>query len=121
MKYMCEYPWSAFPYDNLVETNRRRGKLAFEYELIDIEVFDEEHYFDVFVECAKKSPRDTLIQPRVHNRSPDPAELHLGPADDTKCDLHPLGQVGSCRSGRVGSGFAKMESLCLGAVGVHRR
>ena len=107
MKYLCKYPQSAFPYDDLVETSRRRGKLDFEYELIDIGVFDEERYCDVFVEYAKESPRDTLIQLGVHNRSPYPSEIHPGPADDAKCDLHPLGQVGFCRSGRVSAGFVK--------------
>ena len=60
MKYLYKYPQAAFPYDDLVETNRRRGKHDFEYELLDTGVFDEDRYFDVFVEYAKASPEDIL-------------------------------------------------------------
>ena len=70
MKYLYKYPQSAFPYADLVETNRRRGKDEFEYELIDTGVFDEDRYFDVFVEYAKESPQDILIQLTIHNRGP---------------------------------------------------
>ena len=80
MKYLYKYPQSAFPYADLVETNRRRGKCEFEYELIDTGVFDEDRYFDVFVEYAKESPQDILIQVTIHNRGPDPAETPR-PAD----------------------------------------
>ena len=57
MKYLYKYPQAAFPYEDLVETNRRRGKQEFEYELLDTGVFDQDRYFDVFVEYAKESPR----------------------------------------------------------------
>jgi hypothetical protein len=79
MKYLYKYPQRAFPYVDLVETNRRRGKCEFEYELIDTGAFDEDRYFDVFVEYAKESPQDILIQITIHNRGPDPAELHVLP------------------------------------------
>ena len=62
MKYLYKYPQAAFPYDDLVETNRRRGTHDFEYELLDTGVFDDNRYFDVFVEYAKASPEDLLIQ-----------------------------------------------------------
>src|SRR5205823_10048843 len=79
MKYLYKYPQAAFPYANLVETSRGRGRHEFEYELLDTGVFDQDRYFDVFVEYAKESPEDILIQITVFNRGPDPAELHVLP------------------------------------------
>ena len=79
MKYLYKYPQSAFPYEDLVETNRRRGKQELEYELLDTGVFDQDRYFDVFVEYAKESPRDLLIRISIHNRGPDPSRLHVLP------------------------------------------
>jgi hypothetical protein len=79
MKYLYKYPQSAFPYSDLVETNRRRGRHELEYELLDTGVFDEDRYFDVFVEYAKGAPEDILIQITVFNRGPEPATLHVLP------------------------------------------
>ena len=79
MKYLYKYPQAAFPYADLVETSRRRGRHEMEYELLDTGVFDQDRYFDVFVEYAKESPEDILIQITVHNRGPEPAELHVLP------------------------------------------
>ncbi len=79
MKYLYKYPQAAFPYADLVETNRRRGRNEMEYELIDTGAFDQDRYFDVFVEYAKESPDDLLIQITVWNRGPEPAELHVLP------------------------------------------
>ena len=79
MKWLYKYPQAAFPYSDLVETSRRRGRHEFEYELLDTGVFNENRYFDVFVEYTKQSPEDVLVQISVHNRGPDPAELHVLP------------------------------------------
>jgi hypothetical protein len=79
MKYLYKYPQAAYPYSNLVETSRCRSRQEFEYELLDTGVFDEDRYFDVFVEYAKESPEDILIQISIHNRGPEPAELHVLP------------------------------------------
>src|SRR3974390_3483362 len=79
MKYLYKYPQAEFPYLDLVETNRRRSREEFEYELLDTGVFDEDRYFDVFVEYAKVSPEDGLIRITAHNRGPEPAVLHLLP------------------------------------------
>ncbi len=68
-----------FPYAQLVETNKQRGRGEPEYELLDTGVFDADRYFDVFVEYAKAAPDDLLVQITVHNRGPEPAELHLLP------------------------------------------
>jgi mannosylglycerate hydrolase MGH1-like protein/glycosyl hydrolase family 63 len=79
MKYLYKYPQAAFPYAELVNENRRRDRRSLEYELIDTGVFDENRYFDVFVEYAKGGVENILIQIKVINRGPDPAVLHLLP------------------------------------------
>jgi hypothetical protein len=79
MKYLCKYPQAEYPYSDLVETSARRGRNEPEYELLDTGVFDQNRYFDVFVEYAKQSPEDVLIQITVHNRGPEPADLQLLP------------------------------------------
>ncbi len=79
LKGLYKYPQAAFPYEQLIEENHRRGKDQMEYELLDTGVFDENRYFDVFVEYAKDTPEDVLIRLSVINRGPDPAPLHLLP------------------------------------------
>jgi hypothetical protein len=79
MKYLYKYPQRAYPYEDLVTTNRQRGRNAFEYELLDTGVFDDDRYFDVFVEYAKQSPEDILIRITVTNRGPEAATLHVLP------------------------------------------
>jgi hypothetical protein len=79
MKFLYKYPQSEFPYRQLLEENRRRGKRALEYELIDTGVFNEDRYFDVIVEYAKAGPEDMLIRIKATNRGPDPAPLHILP------------------------------------------
>jgi hypothetical protein len=79
MKYLYKYPQAAYPYDELVSTNRQRNRNDFEYELIDTGVFKDNRYFDVFVEYAKQTPEDVLIKITVWNRGPEPASLHILP------------------------------------------
>jgi hypothetical protein len=79
MKYLYKYPQVAFPYADLVETNRRRSRDEMEYELLDTGVFHQDRYFDVFVEYAKDGPDDMLVQITAVNRGPEQAELHLLP------------------------------------------
>ncbi|HTP02440.1 MAG TPA: hypothetical protein VMJ64_13790 [Anaerolineales bacterium] len=79
MKYLYKYPRAAYPYEDLIEKNRQRSREEFEYELIDTGVFNEDRYFDVFVEYAKGSPEDILIRLTVFNRGPEAARLHLLP------------------------------------------
>jgi Glycosyl hydrolase family 63 C-terminal domain len=73
------YPQRAFPYDDLVAENARRGRADPEYELTDTGVFDEDRYFDVEVEYAKATAEDIVIRIAVTNRGPEPAPLHLIP------------------------------------------
>ncbi len=79
MKYLYKYPQAAFPYEDLVNINRSRSRTEFEYELLDTGVFDEDRYFDVFVEYAKGSPEDILIKITVYNRGPEPAVINVLP------------------------------------------
>jgi hypothetical protein len=79
MKYLYKYPQREFPYRNLIETNGRRSREEFEYELLDTGLFDDDRYFDVFVEYAKEGPEDLLIRITVHNRGPEMARLRLLP------------------------------------------
>ena len=79
MRGLYKYPQAPFPYEHLVEENGRRSRNQDEYELVDTGLFDEGRYFDVFIEYAKASPTDVLIQIRAINRSPDPAPLSLLP------------------------------------------
>ncbi len=79
MKYLYKYPQREFPYRELVETNGRRSREEMEYELLDTGIFDDDRYFDVFVEYAKADPEDLLIRITVHNRGPEAAQLHLLP------------------------------------------
>jgi hypothetical protein len=79
MKYLYKYPQAAYPYEALVLTNRRRSRQVFEFELLDTGVFDNDRYFDVFVEYAKAGPEDILIKITAANRGPEPAALHVLP------------------------------------------
>jgi len=79
MKYLYKYPQAAYPYDDIVLTNSSRGKHETEYELLDTGVFDDNRYFDVFVEYAKAGPEDLLVRISASNRGPDAAPLHLLP------------------------------------------
>jgi Glycosyl hydrolase family 63 C-terminal domain len=80
MKYLYKYPQAEYPYLNLINTNRGRNRLDPEYELLDTGIFNDDRYFDVFVEYAKASPTDMLIQISVANRGPEAATLHVLPS-----------------------------------------
>ena len=79
MKLLYKYPQAAYPYNNLIEENLRRSRNEMEYELLDTSIFNEDRYFDVFVEYAKAGPEDILIKISAANRGPEAAELHLLP------------------------------------------
>ena len=79
MKYLYKYPQREYPYRDLIDTNRNRSRNEFEYELLDTGIFDDDRYFDVFVEYAKAGPEDVLIRITVHNRGPEAARLRVLP------------------------------------------
>lgn len=79
LKYLYKYPQNPFPYAQLVAENQRRGLDEEEFELIDTAIFDENRYFDLFIEYAKASPEDLVIKIEAINRGPDAAPLHILP------------------------------------------
>lgn len=79
MKYLYKYPQAAFPYEELERVNASLGKDKPEYELLDTGVFDEDRYFDVYIEYAKKNSRDIFIRLEVVNRGPDSADITILP------------------------------------------
>ena len=79
LKYLYKYPQREFPYAQLVEENARRSKEQPEFELLDTGIFDDDRYFDVFVEYAQAAPGDVLMRVTVHNRGPEAAQIHLLP------------------------------------------
>jgi hypothetical protein len=106
MKYLYKYPQAAFPYEMLVSENRRRDKNQPEYELLDTGIFNDNRYFDVFVEYAKADVEDILIKITVSNRGPQAANLRLLPtvwfrntwswgSKDPRPELHQLRNTAS--------------------------
>jgi hypothetical protein len=79
MRFLYKYPQAAFPYEKLVEANRRRAGQGPEFELFDTGVFDEDRYFDIFIEYAKLNEEDILIRIVAFNRGPEAAPLHILP------------------------------------------
>src|SRR5262245_29497359 len=79
LKMLYKYPQREFPYASLAEENRRRGKDQLEFELLDTGIFDDDSYFDVFIEYAKAGPEDILMLVTVRNRGPQEAVIHLLP------------------------------------------
>ena len=79
MKFLYKYPQMEYPYQELIDVNKSRGGQGEEYELLDTGAFDEDRYFDVYMEYAKQSEEDIAIRITVHNRGPEDAEIHLIP------------------------------------------
>ncbi|MFC4909537.1 MGH1-like glycoside hydrolase domain-containing protein [Actinomadura gamaensis] len=79
MRFLYKYPQAEFPYGRLVAENGARDRRAFEYELLDTGIFDDDRYFDVLVEYAKADPTDLAVRVTVSNRGPDEAVLHVLP------------------------------------------
>lgn len=80
MKYLYKYPHKEFPYDDLVNENKRRGMMDREYELIDTGIFDNNEYFDIFIEMAKNDPEDLCFKMEIHNRAEKEASLDVLPS-----------------------------------------
>ena len=117
MKYLYKYPQAAFPYRQLIEENTTRGGQGPEYELLDTGVFDEDRYFDVFVEYAKASPDDICVRIEAFNRGPEAAPLHILPHlwfRNTWNWSDPRGPEPTIVPHRAGSGKSRQPShLCL--------
>ena len=111
MKFLYKYPQAEFPYSKLVEENRIRGGHGPEFELLDTGLFDQNRYFDVFVEYAKASEEDICIRIEAFNRGPDPATLHVIPHlwyRNTWAWTNPPGSEPSITSER-----APKDAICL--------
>ena len=79
MKMLYKYPQAEFPYHDLISTNQKQGKLKPEYELIDTGIFDEDKYFDIFIEYAKHDVEDIIGKATIHNRGPIDADIWVMP------------------------------------------
>lgn len=81
MKYLYKYPQRKFPYEDLIKTNAKRSKQENEYNLVDTGVFDDDRYWDIFIETAKEAddPEELLFRVTAYNRGPEPAPLHIVP------------------------------------------
>jgi hypothetical protein len=126
MKALYKYPQASFPYSRLVEENRCRGKDLPEFELIHTGVFDEDRYFDVFVEYAKAGVDNILIRITAMNRGPDDAVLHVLPTlwfrntwawnpDNSKPGLHQ--DYADESFGIIGAEHASLGKVWLASTG----
>ncbi|MDX2019999.1 MAG: glucosidase [Deltaproteobacteria bacterium] len=79
MRWLYKYPQRAFPYQQLIDENRRRHGQGPEFELLDTGIFDDDRYFDVFVEYAKADVEDVCIRVVIENRGPEAASIHVLP------------------------------------------
>src|ERR1700712_5400545 len=81
MKYLYKYPQRKFPYEDLIKENARRGKLDREYQLADTGVFDDDRYWDIYIEWAKEAddPDELICRVTAWNRGPEAAPLHIVP------------------------------------------
>ena len=120
LKMLYKYPQREFPYGDLANTNRSRGKHDDEFELLDTGVFEEDRYFDVFIEYVKSTAFDTLVRITVTNRGPEAADLDLLATlwfrntwswgrDETKPSLYMQG------NGHVGAQHKELGEYCFGS------
>ncbi|MDT7602435.1 MAG: hypothetical protein QOF61_432, partial [Acidobacteriota bacterium] len=105
-KALYKYPQTEFPYRQLVEENRRRGRDAGEFEIADTGVFDDGRYFDVLAEYAKRAPNDILIRLTIANRAGEPAVIHVLPS---------LWFRNTWAWGRTGEGYWKKPTIAATA------
>jgi hypothetical protein len=117
MKYLYKYPQAAFPYNQLAHTNRSRGRHEFEYELINTGIFDQNRYFDVFVEYAKESAEDILVQISIYNRGPE--SLVLGPRQNAAAAPSRAGKGSSSKDERSSSRRALFVLRWPGVAAFH--
>ncbi len=114
MKYLYKYPHAAFPYGRLINENRDRSKTEGEFELIDTGLFDEDRYFDVFVEYAKADVEDILVKVTVANRGPEAASIHVLPAAWFRNTWTWSGEAANCGMHKVKDDVIGIESDDLG-------
>jgi hypothetical protein len=108
MKALYKYPQRAFPYQHLVDENKRRTRMDPEFELIDTGIFQEGRYFDIEIEYAKAAPDDILIRIRATNRGPEAAPLHILPT---------LWFRNLWTWGRTSEGYSRKPSIAKASAG----
>ena len=114
LKYLYKYPQAEFPYLRLIEENRNRTKLDPEFELIDTGIFDEDKYFDVFVEYAKADVEDILIMVTVANRGPEDATINVLPTVWFRNRWTWFGTEAVAELKAIGENTIKIEEASLG-------
>ena len=119
LRMLYKYPQASFPYQLLIEENRRRGIGGTEFELLDTGVFDDERYFDVFVEYAQVTPGDILLCITAYNRGPDSAPLHVLPGVWFRNTWSWNGMQEKPRLTQVGGTCIKASHATLGEYYVH--
>jgi hypothetical protein len=119
MKFLYKYPQAEFPYRRLIEENRNRSKKERELELIDTGVFDDDRYFDVFVEYAKADVEDIWIKITVANRGPEDARLHLLPTVWFRNTWSWDGEDADCEMRSAEAGVMELESREYGKRWMH--
>ncbi len=111
LKYLYKYPQRSFPYEQLIEENRKRGAADREFELIDTGIFDEDRYFDIFIEYAKVDAEDLCIRIEAINRGPESAPLHILPQlwfrNQWSWDVNPLPEP------MITTAEAKHNAVCI--------
>jgi len=113
LSYLYKYPQGEFPYNQLVEENRRRSTLEREFELLDTGIFQESRYFDVFVSYAKAGDEDICIRLDIHNRGPEAAEIYVLPQllfRNTWSWGPSLGPIPNIRRGPIGKDFTALAT-----------
>ena len=112
MRMLYKYPQAEYPYRQLLEENQRRQGQR-EYKLLDTGIFDEDRYFDIFIEYAKNSPEDICIRLEAFNRGPEAATLHILPHlwfRNTWAWTSPRGSEPVIKIGSAGQGYASLEA-----------
>jgi hypothetical protein len=115
MRMLYKYPQVEYPYQLLIEENRRRSGRDTEFELLDTGVFDDDRYFDIFVEYAKNEPEDICIRIETFNRGPEDAALHLLPHlwfRNNWAWTDPAGSEPVLREGAAPGGILVLEANC---------
>ncbi|PQE05841.1 glycoside hydrolase family 63 protein [Rutstroemia sp. NJR-2017a BVV2] len=81
MKFLYKYPQRKFPYEELIAENAKRGREDKEFQILDTGVFDDDRYWDIYIETAKEAddPDELLFRVTAWNRGPEPAPLHIIP------------------------------------------
>lgn len=114
MKYLYKYPQARFPYEQLIEENRDRGKTEGEFELFDTGVFDDNRYFDVYVEYAKGDVEDILVKVTVHNRGDREASISVLPTIWFRNNWTWDGESQNCKMHKVTDNAVGIECKELG-------